>query len=162
MPVDISKSRSRCQTPVTKLQRHPKPEMMTQRTWMFFAPSKSRQRAKIWNISVSKTSDHIQIKIKMPNPSQEPPESSKAQSQDLKEINVLCTLKIKINSHHSGHLYIKERQPYLNQDHHAKPQSGTSRVLQSPKSGLEGHGCSLDLQNKDREPKFRILIMGVS
>ena len=27
---------------------------------------------------VSKTSDHIEIKIKMPNPSQEPPSSSKA------------------------------------------------------------------------------------
>ena len=45
---------------------------------------------------VSKTSDHIQLKIKMPNPSQEHPASSKAPNQDLKDINVLCTFKIKI------------------------------------------------------------------
>ena len=31
---------------------------------------------------VSKTTDHIQIKIKMPNSSQEPPASSKAPNQD--------------------------------------------------------------------------------
>ena len=37
---------------------------------------KSRYRAKIWNIGLPKTSDHIQIKIKMPNPSQDPPASS--------------------------------------------------------------------------------------
>ena len=34
-----------------------------------FAPSKSRYRAKVWIMVVSKISDHIQIKIKMPNPS---------------------------------------------------------------------------------------------
>ena len=43
---------------------------------------------------VSKTSDHIQIMLKMPNPSQEPPASSKGQNQDLKDIDVLCTFKI--------------------------------------------------------------------
>ena len=37
--------------------------------------------AKIWNKVVSKTSGHIQIK--MPNPRQEPPLSSKALHQDL-------------------------------------------------------------------------------
>ena len=50
-------------------------------------------------MGVSKTSDHIQIKIKMPNPSQEPPASSKAQNEDLKDMDVLCTFKIKIESH---------------------------------------------------------------
>ena len=30
-----------------------------------------------WNMGVSKTSDHIQIKINIPNPSQDPPASSK-------------------------------------------------------------------------------------
>ena len=39
-------------------------------------------------MSESKTSDNIQIKIKMPNPSQEPPASSKAQNQDLKNMDV--------------------------------------------------------------------------
>ena len=54
--------------------------------------------------SPSKDPDHIQMKVKMPNPSQE--------------------------------------------------QSGTSSILQSPKWWLKGHGCSLHLQNQDRQPKF--------
>ena len=41
---------------------------------------------------------NIQIIIKMQNPSQEPPVSSKAPNQDLKDMDVLCTLKIKIES----------------------------------------------------------------
>ena len=49
-------------------------------------------------MSVSKTVDHIQIKIMTPNSSQEPPASSKAPNQDLKDIDVLCTLKIMIES----------------------------------------------------------------
>ena len=65
---------------------------------MFFATSKSRERAKLQNMGVSKTKDHIQIKIKMPNPSQEPPTSSKTPNEDLKDMDVLCTFKIKIES----------------------------------------------------------------
>ena len=42
---------------------------------------------------VPKTSDHIHINIRMPNPSQEPPASSKAPNQDLKDMDVLCKLK---------------------------------------------------------------------
>ena len=49
-------------------------------------------------MGVSKTSDHIQIKIKMPNPSQEPPASSKAPNEDLKDMDVLCTFKFKIEN----------------------------------------------------------------
>ena len=41
------------------------------------------------------TSDNIYIKIKMPNPSQEPTASSKAPNEDLKDMDVLCTFKIK-------------------------------------------------------------------
>ena len=41
---------------------------------------------KIQNIGVSKTNDHIQIKIKMPNPGQEPLASSKAPNEDLKDM----------------------------------------------------------------------------
>ena len=63
---------------------------------MFFAPSISRFRAKIQNMGASKTIDHIQIKIKMPNPSQQPPVSSKAPNEKLKDMDVLCTFKIKI------------------------------------------------------------------
>ena len=63
---------------------------------MFFAPSKPRKRANIWNMSVSKTSAHIQIKIKMQNPSQEPPAPTKAPHQYLKEMDVLCIFKMMI------------------------------------------------------------------
>merc|ERR1711954_371666 len=94
----------------------------------------------------------------MPNPSQEPKASSKTPDEDLKDMDVLCNLQIKIESQNLDHEYIKDQQPYPNQDQDAKPQSGTSSVLQSPKSGLEGHGCSLQLQNKDREPKFGIWV----
>ena len=49
-------------------------------------------------MGVSKTSDNIQINIKMPNPSQEPQESSKAPNEDLKDMDVLSTFKIKVES----------------------------------------------------------------
>ena len=45
---------------------------------------------------VSKTSDYIQIMITMSNPSQESPPSYKAPNEDSKEMDVLCTFKIKI------------------------------------------------------------------
>ena len=65
---------------------------------MFFAPLKSSYRALIWIMDVSKTNDHMKIKNKMPNPSQEPPALSKAPNEDLKDMDVLCTFKIKIES----------------------------------------------------------------
>ena len=49
-------------------------------------------------MGISKTSDHNQINIKMPNSSQEPPATSKAPNEDLKDMDVLCTFKIKIES----------------------------------------------------------------
>ena len=49
-------------------------------------------------MGVSKTSDPIKIKIKMPNPSQDPPVSSKAPNEDVKDLYVLCTFKIKLES----------------------------------------------------------------
>ena len=49
-------------------------------------------------MGISKTSDYVQIKIKIPNPSQVPPASSKAQNEDLKDMDFLCTFKIKIES----------------------------------------------------------------
>ena len=70
-------------------------------------------------MDVSNISDHIQIKIKMPNPSQEPPTSSKAPNQDLKDIDVLCTLEIKIwkkgSSKTSDHIQIKIKKPKTSQ-----------------------------------------------
>merc|ERR1712081_15326 len=132
--------------------------MRTKRTWMFFAPSNSRYRAKIRNMCVPKTSDHIQINIRMPNPSQEPPASSKAPNEDLKDMDLLCTFKIKIESQNLAYGCTKYQRPYPNQYQDAKPQSGTSSNLQSPKSGLKCHGCYLHLQNQDREPKFGICV----
>ena len=105
-------------------------------------------------MGVSKTSDHFQIKIKMPNPSHEPPGSSKAAKQDLKDMVVLCMFKIKIESQNLDHVCIKGQSSYPNNDKNAKPKAGTFSILQSPKSGLKGHGCFLNLQNHDRKPKF--------
>ena len=91
----------------------------------------------------------------MRNPIQEPPASSKAPKQGLKEIDVLCTFQIKIESQNSNHGCIKDWRPYQNQDQDAKPRSAPFRVLQSWKLGLKGHGCSLHLQYQDREPESR-------
>ena len=67
-------------------------------------------------MDVSKTSDHIQIMIKLPNPSQKPPASSKASNQDLKDMDVLWTFKIKIENQNSDYGCIKDHLPYPNQD----------------------------------------------
>ena len=69
----------------------------------------------------------------MLNQSQEPPASSKAPNEDLKDMDVLCTFKIKIESRNSDYEYIKDKWPYPNQDQDAKPQSGISSVIQSRK-----------------------------
>ena len=58
------------------------------------------QNSKHWCIKIS---DHIQIQIKMPTPSQEPPASSKAPYDDLKDMNVVCTFKIKTESQNWDH-----------------------------------------------------------
>ena len=84
-------------------------------------------------MGVSKTSDHVQIKIKMQNPHQELPASINAKNQVLKHMDVLCTLEIKIEGQNLDHGYIKDKGPYQNQDQDAKPQSGTSSILSSPK-----------------------------
>ena len=90
--------------------------------------------------------------IMMTNPSQEPPASSKAPNEALKDMDVLCDSKIMLESQNSKHGCIKDQWPYPNQDQDAKPQSGTSSIIQSLKSGLKGHGCSLHLQNYDKDP----------
>ena len=64
-------------------------------------------------MGVSMISDYIQIKIKMTNPSQEPPVSSKAQNEDLKDMDAFCTFKIKIETKWNGcslHLENQDRQ----------------------------------------------------
>ena len=103
---------------------------------------------------VSKTSDNIQIKIKMPNQSQESPVSSKSPNEELKDMDVLCNFKIKIESQNLEHGFFKDQLPYSNQDPDANPHSETSSVRQSPGAGLKGHGCYFHLQNQDTQPIF--------
>ena len=62
-------------------------------------------------MGVSKTSDPIQIKIKMPNPNQEPPYSSKAQNEDLMDMDDLCISKIKIEIKNLDHRSTKDQCP---------------------------------------------------
>ena len=50
---------------------------------------------------MSKTSDYIKTKIKMPNPSLKPPVSFKAPKQNLKDMDALGTFKINIESQNS-------------------------------------------------------------
>ena len=113
---------------------------------------------------MAKTSDNIQIKIKMPNPSQELPASFKTLNEDLKDIGVLCIFKIKIVSQNLNHGCIKDQWPYTNQDQDVKRQSGTSSLLQNMdvlsnfkiKRGDQnlGHGCIKDqwpCQNQDQD-----------
>ena len=52
---------------------------------------------------------HIQMKIKIPNPGQEPPASSKVPNEDLEDIDVLGTFKIKIDSQNSENESIKDQ-----------------------------------------------------
>ena len=75
-------------------------------------------------MSVSQTSDYIQIKIKIQKPGKEPPAPFKAPNQDHKDIDILCTIKIKIESRNLEHGQIKDQWPYPNQDQDAKLQSG--------------------------------------
>ena len=57
----------------------------------------------ILNMGVSKTNDYILIMIKIPNPSLENPASPKTQNEDIKDMDVLCTFKIKIDSQNLEH-----------------------------------------------------------
>ena len=60
-------------------------------------------------MGISSTSDHVQIKIKIPNPSQEPPVSSKPPNKDLKDIDVPCNFKIKIEKKNWSMAVLKTR-----------------------------------------------------
>ena len=81
---------------------------------MISAPGKSRYRAKIWNMDVPKTNDHIQIMIKMSNSSQEPPAPSKAPNEDFNDMDVLYTFKIKIENQYLDHGCVKDQWLYPN------------------------------------------------
>ena len=59
-------------------------------------------------MGVWKYSDHNHIKTKMQNPSQETPAPTKAPNQDLKDLDVLFTFKIKIESQNFKYWCIKD------------------------------------------------------
>ena len=111
----------------------------------------------------SQNLDHECLKDHWPHPNQEQDPKPKSEissilqspNEDLKDMDVLCTFKIKIESQNSDHGYIKNRWPYPYQDQETKANSGTSSTLQGLKWGLKGHGCSFHLQNQVREQKFR-------
>ena len=60
-------------------------------------------------MGISKNNDNIQIKIKMLKPPEEPPAPNKAPNQDIKDVDVLCTFKIKIESRNLEHGCIKDQ-----------------------------------------------------
>ena len=98
-------------------------------------------------MGVSKTSDHIQIKIKTPNHSHQPPASPKAPNEDWKDMDVPCTFKIKIESQNLDHEYIKDQWPYPNQDQDAKP---------SPEPSVSSKAPNEDLRDMDVPCTFKI------
>ena len=70
---------------------------------------KIKIESRIQNLRELKISDHISINTKMPNPNQEYQASSNAQNQALKNMDVLCTFKVKIDSRNWDHGCIKEQ-----------------------------------------------------
>ena len=136
---------------MSSILQSPKWELKGQVCSLYLQNQDKKPKFRSW--VVSKISDHIQIKIKIPNPSWKLPTSSKALNQDTKDMDFLCTFKIKMRSQRSEDVCIQ----YQNQDQDPKPQSGTFRIPKIPKSGLKGHGHSLHLQNQNIEQKIQIL-----
>ena len=87
-------------------------------------------------MGVSKIIDYIQIKIEMPNPSQELTASSEAPNGESEDMDVVCSVKSRKRdkiwnmglSKTIYHIQIK-----------IKPQSGASSIIKSPKPGPKGH-----------------------
>ena len=57
---------------------------------------------------VFETSGQFQIKMKIPNPSHDPPAFFKATNEDLKDIEGLCAFKITTESQNLDHGCIKD------------------------------------------------------
>ena len=108
-------------------------------------------------MGVPKTSDHIQINIRMPNPSQEPPASSKDPNQDIKNMDVLCTFKIKIEP--KFRICVYQRLLTIPKSiSGCKPPVRNLQRPPNPKLGIKGTRCSLRHQYHEREPKFGISV----
>ena len=102
-------------------------------------------------MGVPKTSDHIQINIRMQNPSQEPPVSSKAPNQDLNKMDVLCNFKIENLgiAKASDHIQIKIKMPNLSQEPPASSKAPNEDlkdmdVLCTFKLNIESQNLQLD------------------
>ena len=103
-------------------------------------------------MGLPKSSDHIQIKMKMPNPTQDPPESSKAPDEDLKDMMFFAPLKSRERAKIGimgvpttiDHIQIKNKMP--------NPSQETPVSFKVPNWDLRGHGWSLHPSNQEREP----------
>ena len=102
------------------------------------------------------TSDHIQIKSMMPNPSQEPPASSKAKNQDLKEIDDLCTFKMKIESKNFYQGYIKDQWPYPNKIKMPNPTQESPASSKAPNEDFMDKDvlCTFKIKNESRNSDY--------
>ena len=85
-------------------------------------------------MGAAKTSDHIKINIKMPNPSQEISASSKPPNQDLKDMDVLCTSNIKIESQNSEYRLIKK--PVITSKSRSRCETPVRDIQPPPKSQI--------------------------
>ena len=107
-------------------------------------------------MGVSKINDHIQIKIKVSNPNQEPPASSKAPNEDLKDMDALCTFKIKIECQNSDDYCIKDHWPYTNKIHHIKIKIKIANPIQEPPASSKA--LNQYLKNMDVLCTFKIRV----
>ena len=94
----------------------------------------------------------------MQNPNQEPPVSSKAPNQDLKDMDVLCTFKIKKVSPNMEHLFTKDQQLYTNQEKGVNPIQEPPVFSKAPKRDLKDMDVLCTFKFKMRA---EILDMGV-
>ena len=68
----------------------------------------------------------------MPNPSQEHPVSSKTPNEDLEDIDVLCTFKIKTENRNLEHEYAKDQWLYPSQEPQASSKDQNANPTQKP------------------------------
>ena len=93
MTSDPIQIKIRCQTPVRNLSCPPKPQSGLQgHGWYLHLKNKNREpKFATWGYKIKRL---FLNKIKIPNPSQNPPASSKVLNQDLIDMDVILTFKI--------------------------------------------------------------------
>ena len=105
---------------------------------------------------VSMTSGHILIKIKVPNPSQEPPASSKAPNEDLKDMGNLLHLQ-NLDREPKFRSWSYQRQLTISKSR-SRCQTPVRNLQQPSKPQIKNHRFSLLIQNQNRESKFGTLV----